>query len=270
MSKYILEEDIYARNGTLLLSKGNIVTEDTIAKLKRHGIYLFILEKPNNYGAAHNIVSDKVIQTFGERKNIRNNCIFEHPNKILSSILFESKAKPWWICVNALTNSVEWIYTHSIDVAIISLMIAMELGFNDDRLWNIGLGAFLHDIGKLLVPKKILQKPGPLTDIEKYYIRQHCELGMSSIEPLCLPKECTDIILQHHERLDGSGYPKGLKGDEICLNSKIVMVADSVDAITSDRPYRQGRKIDEAIKALKSDGEKYSIKIISVLEKILE
>jgi len=268
VSIHILEEDVYGRNGTLLLSKGQKVTDDTIAKLKRHGSYT--LEKPNNCNATHNIVSDKAVQTFGERKNIRNYRILEHPNKILNTIIFESKAKPWWIYVNALANYVDWLYTHSIDVAIISLMIAMELEFNDDELWDIGLGAFLHDIGKLLVPKNIIQKPGPLTDIEKVYIRQHCELGMSSIEPLCLPKECTDIILQHHERLDGSGYPKGLKGDEICRNAKIVMVADSVDAITSGRPYRQGREIDEAGKMLKSDGEKYSLEIISVLEKILE
>ncbi len=201
--------------------------------------------------------------------NIRNDRALEYSNKVLSTVIFESKTKPWWMFVNALGNYLDWLYTHSIDVAVISLMIAVELGYNDEELWNIGLGAFLHDVGKLLIPKSILQKPRPLNDMEMFYIRQHCELGISSLEPFCLSKECTDIVLQHHERLEGSGYPKGLKGDEICRNAKIVMIADVVDAITSGRPYKQAQELDIAIKILRSDEGKYSKEFISVLEKIM-
>lgn len=128
----------------------------------------------------------------------------------------------------------------------------------------------MHDIGKMLVLKPIIQKPGPLNYIEKIYMQQHCELGVSSLEPYNLPKECTDIVLQHHERLDGSGYPKGLKGDEIYRNARIVMIADVVDAITSGRPYKQSQEMNVAIKMLRSDEKKYSQELISVLEKILE
>lgn len=268
MPEHLSKEDIHDRNGILLLGKGQKMTNKIIRKLKILGSYK--PEEPINFDAKQNMVSSPIVQAFGERKNIRNDRILEYPNMILSTIIFESKTKPWWIYVNALSNNMDWLYTHSLDVAIISLMIVVELSYNDEELWNIGLGAFLHDVGKLLVPKHIIQKPGPLNDMEMVYIRQHCELGMSSIEPFCLPKECTDIILHHHERLDGSGYPKGLKGDEIYRNARIVMIADVVDAITSGRPYKQAQKMDEAIKILRSDEEKYSKEFITVLEKILE
>lgn len=272
-----LEKDIYSENGILLLSKGQIVDDDVIEKLKRHGINIY--EKTLQYDTTTNnntlnisqneTLTDKAIQTFAERKHIRNLSLLERPNTILRSIIFEAKSRPWVIYSNALANYVGWIYTHSIDVAIISLMIAVELRFNDKELWDIGLGALLHDVGKLLIPRSVIQKPGPLTDIEMLQIQQHCELGVSTIEPLYLPKECTDVILQHHERLDGSGYPLGLKGDEICRNAQIVMVADAFDAITSERPYRHGWDIEEIGKILKGDEGKFSSEIISVLEKIL-
>lgn len=262
------KEDIYDKNGILLIAKGHKMTDAVITILKR--VRSYKPEEPINFDAKQSVVTSQIAQELGERMNIRNNRILEYSNKILSTIIFESKTKPWWIYVNALNNYVDWLYTHSIDVATISLMIAVELRYNDEELWNIGLGAFLHDIGKMLVPKPIIQKPGPLNYMEKIYIQQHCELGMSSLESYCLPKECTNIILQHHERLDGSGYPKGLKGDEINRNVRIVMIADVVDAITAGRPYKQAQEMDVAIKILRSDEEKYSQEFISVLEKILE
>lgn len=268
MLEQLTKEDIYDRNGKLLLAKGQKMTDVVITRLKRLGCY-----KPEtaiNFDAKQSAATSPIAQAFGERMNIRNDHILEYPNKILGTIIFESKTKPWWIYVNALSNYVDWLYTHSIDVAIISLMIAVELRYNDEGLWNIGLGAFLHDVGKLLVPKPIIQKCGPLNDMEMVYIRQHCELGMSSLEPFYLSKECTDIVLQHHERLDGSGYPKRLKGDEICRNARIVMIADAVDAITSGRPYKQPQEMDAAIKILRNDKEKYSQELITLLEKILE
>ncbi len=268
MSETFAKKDIYDKNGVLLLAKGQKTTDAVIAKLKKRGCYE--QEAPVNSDVKQSVATFPIALALGERMNIRNDRVLEYPNKVLSTIIFESKTKPWWIFVNALSNYVAWIYTHSIDVAIISLMIAVELRYNDEELWNIGLGAFLHDVGKLLIPKLIIQKPEPLNDMEMVYIRQHCELGMSSLEPFCLPKECTDIILQHHERLDGSGYPQGLKGDEICRNARIVMIADVVDAITSDRPYRPHQEMDTAIKILRSNEGKYSKEFVSVLEKILE
>ena len=267
MSEEFVEENIYDKNGVLLLAKGQKTTAAMKKKLKKIGI-----NKPTEYANLDHqksAVASSITHMVEEKMSIRDERILTYSNKVLSSIIFESKTEPWWIYVNALSNYVDWLYTHSIDVAIISLTIAGELGYSYDELWNIGLGAFLHDIGKLLVPKRIIQKPGPLNSTEMVYMRQHCELGASSLESCCLPRECTDIILQHHERLDGSGYPQGLKGDEISRNAKIVMIADAVDAITSGRPYKESQKMPAAINILKTEEGKYSREFIFVLEKIL-
>ena len=127
----------------------------------------------------------------------------------------------------------------------------------------------MHDVGKLLVPKSIIQKPESLTDVEMSIVKQHCELGMSSLEGYNLPKEYLDIVLQHHERLDGSGYPQGLKGDEICRNARIVMIADSIESITSYRPFRQPQSMETAIGKLRDDEEKFPQELVILLEKIL-
>ncbi len=268
MPKYFAKTDIYDRNGILLISKGQKMTDAIIARLKSLGSYK--LDDLINSDDKQSAVLISIAKAFGARMNIHNDRVLERPNKVLSTIIFESKAKPWWIYVNALGNYVDWLYTHSIDVAMISLMLAVELGYNDEELLHLGLGAFLHDVGKLLVPKFIIQKPEPLSDIEMVYMRQHCELGVSSLEPFNLPKACTDIVLQHHERQDGSGYPKGLKGDEICHNAQIVMIADVIDAITSGRPYKQQQEMGAAIKILRINEKKYPQELVTLLTKILE
>ncbi|WP_347488533.1 HD domain-containing phosphohydrolase [Desulfoscipio sp. XC116] len=268
MSGYFTKNDVYDKNGVLLLSKGQKMTDETITRLRRHGDYK--QEELVDFNSRQSVILTPVAKELGVRMNIRDDRLLEQPNKILSTIIFESKTKPWWIYVNALSNYVDWLYTHSIDVAMISLMMAVELGYSGEELFNIGLSALLHDVGKLLVPKSIIQKPGNLTGMETSCIRQHCELGMSSLEGFDFPKEYADIIMQHHERLDGSGYPKGLKGEEICHNARIVMIADVVDAITSFRPYRQPRNMDAAIRELRNGKEKYPQELIYLLEKILE
>jgi len=115
----------------------------------------------------------------------------------------------------------------------------------------------------------ILEKPENLSDMEKSYIRQHCELGMSSLEGFDIPKKYMKVVMQHHERLDGSGYPKGLKGDEICYNARIVIIADVLDAITSFRPYKKPEKLEAAINILRNDEKKYPQELIPILEKML-
>lgn len=268
MPEDFINENIYDKNGVLLLAKGQKMSDAVITRLKKLGSYK--PQEPLNFDDKQSGLVSTINLALAEKMNIRDDHVLEYPNKVLSTIIFKSKTKPWWIYVNTLSNYIDWLYTHSLDVATISLMIAVELGYTDEELWNVGLGSFLHDVGKLLIPKNIIQKPGALNDMEMVYIRQHCEMGMSSLEPFCLPKECTDIVLQHHERLDGSGYPKGLKEDDICRNAKIVMIADTVDAITSGRPYKQAQEMGAAIKVLRSNEEKYSKEFISVLEKIVK
>jgi HD-GYP domain-containing protein (c-di-GMP phosphodiesterase class II) len=112
------------------------------------------------------------------------------------------------------------------------------------------MAASLHDIGKIGVPENILRKPGRLTDEEFEYIRKHPEFGWMVLRGVEGFEEISQMLLHHHERLDGKGYPGGLSGDEIPLGARIIAVADSFDAITSDRPYRRAASAEDAAREI--------------------
>jgi putative nucleotidyltransferase with HDIG domain len=147
------------------------------------------------------------------------------------------------------------IYTHSVNVAVYSVAVARFIGIEDQKdLRNLGLGAFLHDVGKVRVPGKILNKPGPLSPEEWAVMRQHPLWGIETLTKQAgLPSSVLDIVRQHHERLDGSGYPFGLNGQRLHQFSKIVAVADAFDAMTSLRPYRQILKPFGALSLIKKE-----------------
>lgn len=146
--------------------------------------------------------------------------------------------------IMTLSNAVDArdTYTagHSERVAEISLEIGKELGLSESQLENLELAALFHDIGKLGIPDKILHKPGKLTDDEYEIIKAHSQIGINILKNIDFLKEVLPIILYHHEKYSGDGYPAGLKWNEIPLESRIIAVADTYDAMTSDRPYRRG------------------------------
>lgn len=231
-------------------------------------LYIYKRPQKTNLDLRHRKVLYKIIKAIEKRMKTCDQSLLFYPYIMLNSIIFDSKTKPWWIYISLLRRQANRLYKHSINVAIISLVLAIKLGYNEEELRDLGLGALLHDIGKLLVPKTILQKSEKLSENERAYILKHCEYGMHYIKPLSLRKECTDIISNHHERLDGSGYPRGLKEDQICLNAKIVMIADVVDTITAGRNYKKPQEMSAAIKILKSEEKKYSKELVSLLEQI--
>ena len=135
---------------------------------------------------------------------------------------------------------------HSHRVALYSLRIATELALDGDEQKTIAVGAWLHDIGKLAIPDAILLKPGRLTENEWRVMQSHVEIGYDLVSQIPFLSRAAEIVLTHHERTDGSGYPKGLKGLEIPLGARIFAIADTVDAMTSDRPYRRALTFEEA------------------------
>ncbi len=141
---------------------------------------------------------------------------------------------------------------HSIRVSTYSLAIGRRLGLSPEELHQLRIGSLLHDIGKIGVPDAILKKPGPLTAEEYKEVKKHPALGIHILEPVSQLSDILPAIAQHHERLDGSGYPAGLKGNEIHLVGRIVAVADVFDALTSERPYRKAMDIEEAFEFLQS------------------
>lgn len=127
---------------------------------------------------------------------------------------------------------------HQQRVARLAVAIARELGWPPDKIEGVRLGAMIHDIGKIYVPAEILNRPGKLTELEFSIIKTHAEVGHEILEGVELPWPVAEIIWQHHERLDGSGYPRGLKGDGIMPEARLLAVADVMEAMTAHRPYR--------------------------------
>lgn len=136
---------------------------------------------------------------------------------------------------------------HQRRVANLSVAIAMELGLSEDRITGLRLGATIHDIGKIYVPAEILTRPGQLSQIEFDFIKSHPQVGYDIMKDVKLPWPVAEMILQHHERLDGSGYPQGLKGDAILLEARILTVSDVTEAMMSHRPYRPALGLDVAL-----------------------
>ncbi|MBU1399358.1 MAG: HD domain-containing phosphohydrolase [Pseudomonadota bacterium] len=171
----------------------------------------------------------------------------------------------------ALTVETRDPYTsgHQIRVAKLAMMIAGEMNLSPDQTEGIKMAAEIHDIGKLSVPAEILSKPSKLSDIEFQLIKIHPDAGYKIIKDIEFSWPIAEIIVQHHERIDGSGYPKGLKGEEILLDARILAVADVVEAIASHRPYRPAYGIDIAIEEIsKNKGILYDTDVVDACLKL--
>lgn len=137
--------------------------------------------------------------------------------------------------------------SHSVRVAGFTIALCRELGVNDEeRFKSIRRGAYLHDVGKIGVPDEILRKPGPLDKEEWAVMRRHPMLGVHMLDGILFLRDSLTVVRSHHEQWDGTGYPDGLAGTGIPLEARAFAVADALDAITSDRPYRAGRSVTDA------------------------
>lgn len=142
---------------------------------------------------------------------------------------------------------------HQYRVAHLSAAIGAQLGLDAEMVWSLRLGGLVHDIGKTMVPAEILTRPGRLDPLEFALVQRHAAVGEEVLRTANLPSPIPEIAGQHHERLDGSGYPNGLRGEAICLAARIVAVADVVEAMAHHRPYRAGLGIDVAIAEIASN-----------------
>ncbi|MEW5940760.1 MAG: HD domain-containing phosphohydrolase, partial [Chloroflexota bacterium] len=142
---------------------------------------------------------------------------------------------------------------HTERVTELTLRIARDMGFTEDELLHIRRGALLHDIGKLGVPDEILYKPGPLTEQEWQAMRQHPQFAYDLISPIEYLHPALEIPYCHHEKWDGSGYPRGLRGKEIPLAARIFAVIDVFDALTSTRPYREAWTRERALEHIRQE-----------------
>lgn len=160
---------------------------------------------------------------------------------------------------------------HSLRVSNLALLIGKEMRLSEDRLIALKYASFLHDLGKIFIPSEILNKYGKLTFHEFNLVKEHVLKSFEIIKDINFPYPTHEIILQHHERVDGSGYPNGLKSDEILLEAKILAVADVVDAMLNDRPYRTKLNLKDVIDELNNNKEvKYDKEVVEATLKVLK
>ena len=172
--------------------------------------------------------------------------------------------------VNALEASDERTSTHARTIADLASRVGMELGFGPEASRRLELGALLHDIGKLGIPEAILSKPAPLTDAERAVVEEHPILGERILEPIEQLEEVRRIVRSAHEHFDGTGYPDGLAGEEIPIESRVVLVCDAYHAMTSDRPYRRAIGIEEAKARLREgSGSQFDPSVVAALLRTL-
>ena len=197
---------------------------------------------------AYHVGGHKVIQCnirdITERKKLEEeNLEFQHLMSVSLHQMIETLA-------NVIVARDSYTAGHQKRVANLASAIVAKLNLPLHTIEGIELSALIHDIGKIAVPAEILTKPSKLSSFELEMLRNHVQTGYDILKNMNLPWNLAQIILEHHERVDGSGYPNGLKGDSICEEARIIAVADTVEAISSDRPYRKSKGIDAALKEI--------------------
>jgi putative nucleotidyltransferase with HDIG domain len=180
----------------------------------------------------------------------------KHAEKQLEETL-ESLRKAFGATVQAMVSAVEtrdpYTAGHQIRSANLARAIATEMGLSLEKIEGIRIAGTIHDIGKLSIPAEILSKPTKLSELEFSLIKEHACRGFEMLKNVEFPWPLAEIVHQHHERIDGSGYPRNLKGEEICMEARILTVADVVEAMASHRPYRPGLGMDAALNEIEKN-----------------
>lgn len=201
-----------------------------------------------------------------ERKKTEN-LLIENQKMLETHLAGLERVWEQTVNVLAVTAEAKDPYTagHQKRVAQLSELIAKELGMDDHVAKQVKLAASIHDFGKIEVPSEILAKPGKLSTVEFDLIKTHPQVGYRILKEIDLPWPLAEIVYQHHESFDGTGYPQGLKGDQILIEARIIRVADTVEAMSSHRPYRPGLGLDAALEELKKNsGNMYDPVIVEV------
>lgn len=193
-----------------------------------------------------------------------------HPWKLLTEqdeILFANLA----MVAQAIDIKDPYTARHSRNVADLAVRIARAMRLAEGEVRKIRIGALMHDIGKIGVSSSIIRKPSKLEPAEASAMREHPVISADIMQPIELLEDAAEIVRHHHEHFDGSGYPAGLRGEEIPVGARVILVADAFDAMTTDRPYRRSRSKEEALRVLKDHaGRQFDAGVVTALEKVLQ
>ena len=157
------------------------------------------------------------------------------------------------LCLTKIREKDDYLLEHSLNVAILLANFGQYIGLKEEDVQELAMSGFLHDIGKIKIPDKILHKPGRLTDQEMNIMRDHVVYGIEALEEMQIPTDMIRTVSEHHERLDGYGYPEGARDDEISYYGRMIAIGDVYDALTADRCYKAGMPSQKALQILLKD-----------------
>jgi len=264
----VLGKAVYDDKCQLLLAKNVMLTDNYIERLQRANIYCVYIEDELSEGIETEIVIpddlklksiNAVQKVFNENKNKKNIKLSESKIEEITDIIKEMLDviflnQDTLYVMTELMGTDMYTYNHSTEVAILSMLVAKSLGLNGAFIQKIGVGAMLHDIGKMKIPNNLLNKSEELTGEELILMQEHSKYGYDLLKDSDVISPISrQIILLHHEKLNGNGYPFGLNQDEIPVHVRVVTMCDIFNALTSNRAYRKKINIDQALENIRAE-----------------
>jgi HD-GYP domain-containing protein (c-di-GMP phosphodiesterase class II) len=273
----ILARSIYLADGKILCPKKTEISRTAISKFKEirlPAVYISsgsesLIQDPvsdsTRSDLSHNLARIETELRAGRKVQL------SYSKQIINTMIDEILANPGNLpIINEIRVLNDNILGHTVNICISAVKIGVSFNYDRTQLFELALGAFLHDIGMIKIPEEVLNRIGGLTDEEVRMIQAHPKTGYEIINQIGdTPKTTGLVAYQHHERLNGKGYPKGIPGAEIHEFSKIVAVLDAFDAMTTEKLYRKAKPVPEAVQSLKNlKGLEYDPKVVDTLAKV--
>ena len=251
------------------------VSQENGAEVKQSYISYPLISRDEIVGLLNLVYTDSFSFISPGQKRMISLLVSYAANAVESNYLDKNLRKSYFQTIKTLANAVEardrYTAGHTDRVYKLAKIIAGEMSWSRDKLAELRTGCILHDIGKIGVPDSVLNKPGRLTDYERNIMMKHPELGAKILHGIPFLKPAMPYIIAHHEMFDGSGYPRGLKGENIPIEGRLLAVVDTYDAITSDRPYRDRRDPQIALDELKKfKGTQFDPEIVDIFLKAFD
>ncbi len=272
----IIAQDVYGSDGVLLIKKGSIFREQYIPRFIDAGVSEIYVdefgrmtpETVNNIRRSLNIqdvihektrthAQNQIKKTMMKFKSVTNTDIQKISDLVQDMIEQLLDKKDFVFALSQLRSVDDYTYQHSVNVGVLALIIGIDLDLSPEQLKHLGMGAILHDIGKIVIPEEILKKPAKLTSEEFREVKRHTEYGYDILIQTDIPDESAQIALYHHEKFDGTGYTMGLRNTKIPLFARIVSVADVYDAMSNDRVYQRRSAPDKVFREITHLGDKH-------------
>lgn len=261
----VLADDVGSiRSGAILISKGTVLNKKSIKKIYDQGIrYVYIYDEDDmpseleedKLEMRYEILADKLDNVFTDIKIGKKIMLTEINNEVDSLIDEIIDNDNILARIRELEEKDDYTFNHSLNVSMLATMLGKWLGYSQKEIKQLAMAGLFHDIGKLKIDENIINKPGKLTDVEFETIKKHSIFGYNILkETVGISKNISLAVLQHHEREDGSGYPLGLKGNQIHEYAKIIAICDTYDAMTSNRVYKSKKSPFFAAEILRDEG----------------